>query len=623
MLGEVSGIGSELLQQRGLSANRLSPVVERSWERCFQSGIDSRDDRLFQSLPGTAQVRRINDEYRDFIGMALPEMEELLKAMSDANWCVLCTNTSGMIVKAVAANRSLPPPLQVIMVPGKGLSEAEIGTTAPGCALIDRAPVRVDRREHFLDATGDFICAAAPFFDAQGELVGVIDLSGVGVRGHAEILEMVALAAQAIENRIVLHSEGDVRLRFHYRADMLSSPRTALISFSSDGRVMGANSVGRRLLSLDEGVSGHAAFEQLFEGAFGSLVDLSLKGDGRGILRTMAGERVSVATEARLVRSHARQVPARSPKSLNRPPERFVGTDRRHTHALDHARRVYAHDVPVLVQGETGTGKEAFARSTHEASARKSGPFVAVDCSAIPANLIEAELFGYEDGAFTGSRRGGAKGKIEAADKGTLFLDEIGDMPLDLQTRLLRVLQEKAVTRVGSTRSVPVDFGLISATHRGIEQMVRQKTFRQDLFFRLKGLTVTLTPLRERSDLKALLTYFLQRAGSGTREWSLSDAAWRLLSRHPWPGNIRELEQVIAVACALSDDGVITADHLPIEILAESVEPRKKCADSSGERDHETVRRALEENDYNVSAASRSLGIARTTLYRRLNKRDS
>lgn len=623
MTGDVIDVRRELLKERGLADHRLPSPVERSWERCLRSGINAHDDRLFQSLPGTAQIRRIEDEYRNFIAIAIPQMKDLLKTTSGSNWCVLCTSASGMVIKSIASSWTPPAALQVIMVPGKGISESEIGTTAPGCALIDLKPVRVDRGEHFLDSTGDFVCAAAPFFDPHGELAGVLDLSGVGVRGYAGMLELVELSAQTIENQMVLKGEGDIKLRVHYRADMLDSPRTGLISFSSDGKIVGANSVGRRLLSLGKGVSETDVFEQLFEGKFGSLMDMSRNGDGRGSLRTVAGQHVSIAIESTNVRSHSHYAQARARVSIAsaKSDNRSILTDEEYRQAFDRACRVYASHVPVMVQGETGTGKEVFARSLHETSARRNGPFVAVDCSAMPANLIEAELFGYEEGAFTSARRGGARGKIESANKGTLFLDEIGDMPFDLQTRLLRVLQERVVTRIGSTRAIPVDFGLISATHRSIEQMVEQNTFRQDLFFRLKGFSVTLPALRDRSDLTALIVHFLKKARYESREYRLSDAADQLLHQYSWPGNIRELEHVVTVACALAeDDGVILPDYLPSEIRVGSTAAPMDGTYPSGARQQDAVRKALEENGYNVSAASRSLGIARTTLYRRLNK---
>lgn len=292
--------------------------------------------------------------------------------------------------------------------------------------------------------------------------------------------------------------------------------------------------------------------------------------------------------------------------------------------SLDRARRVYAHNVPVLINGETGTGKGLFARLLHQSSARSAGPLVTIDCSSIPASLIEAELFGYEEGAFTNARRGGARGKIETAHTGTLFLDEIGDMPLDLQTRLLRVLQERTLIRVGGTGAVTVDFGLVVATHRNLGEMVREKLFRQDLYFRLRGLQVRLSPLRDSANIEQLVDHFVQRHCHSGRDLNLANDAMHLLLKHDWPGNVRELEQVIAVAAALADDsGMIVPEHLPDEIrlpqCARSHQLDKKTKTLKDE-ERDTVMQALADNGGNISAAARRLGIARTTLYRKLRE---
>ncbi|MET0349817.1 MAG: sigma 54-interacting transcriptional regulator, partial [Rhizobacter sp.] len=308
-------------------------------------------------------------------------------------------------------------------------------------------------------------------------------------------------------------------------------------------------------------------------------------------------------------------------------------------------RRVLDRDIPLLVLGETGTGKELLARAVHHDSSRRNAPFVAVNCASIPESLIEAELFGYEDGAFTGARRKGAPGRLVQANGGTLFLDEIGDMPLPLQARLLRVLQERSVTPLGSSRSIPIDIMLIGATHRSLRDMIDQHTFREDLYYRLNGLALKLPALRDRTDLEAVARRILM-AERPQDPPDLSSAVRALFRRYPWPGNIRQLANVLRTAAVmsageheittahLSDDFLDEARHTtptptpapaPVQVTAEPEPvpdlPRPASAATAPtleQAEGELIRATLEALGGNISAASKQLGISRNTIYRRL-----
>ena len=615
-----------LLSERGFLGRPLPALVKRSWDRCLQSGLRAGDDRVFQSAPKRADVGQIADKHQSLIGCALPEMESLLATVKKPEWCVLCTDASGMVIKSVA-HAVLPSALQLITTPGKGLSEDEIGTTAPGCVIIERKAVRVAYRQHFLHAIKNFVCAAAPIFDPTGDLAGVIDLSGIDVVGPSDMLERVALAAKAIENRLVCQTDGALTVRFHVRSDMLRTPHSGILRFSDEGVLVGANTTARRLLSMLKGDKQGVTFDSLFEHGFGELSDLS-KGPEAAFLTSLEGDRFCAAIDAEHQRRKSPPFDRNNAKKKGLPGSAVstpVLVDPVLAATIERARRVYAQDVPVFINGETGTGKEIFAKMLHDTGSRAAGPFIAINCSAIPESLIESELFGYEEGSFTGARRGGARGKIESAHKGTLFLDEIGDMPLDMQTRLLRVLQERAVTRVGSSRPTPIDFGLVSATHRDITLLLERNTFRQDLFFRIRGLRVTLPPLRERLDIEKLIDRFLSAQDRADRRFYLSPEARHVLLGYEWPGNIRELQQAILVATALAhDDGMIGLEHLPEHFSDKTdailpTDSRGRVTSLADQGDH-LIRQALEQNAHNISAAARSLGIARTTLYRRLRK---
>ncbi len=308
--------------------------------------------------------------------------------------------------------------------------------------------------------------------------------------------------------------------------------------------------------------------------------------------------------------------------------------------AVAKVRRVLGRDITVLIQGETGTGKEWFAKAIHRDGPRRNQPFVAVNCAAIPEGLIESELFGYEEGAFTGARRKGAPGKILQANGGTLFLDEIGDMPPSLQARLLRVLQERTITPLGSGRAYPVDVGLVCATHRRLRELISQGHFREDLYYRLNGFVITLPPLRERTDLPELVRRLMEGETRGGERVQITAEVMELFRLHSWPGNLRQLHNLLRTALAMVDaDGRITRDHLPDDFLEEfgdaeatllplplalapsALEYSTPITTGSLEDIESTaIQRAVEFHRGNISAAARELGISRNTLYRKLQR---
>ncbi|WP_370280444.1 sigma-54-dependent Fis family transcriptional regulator [Pontibacterium sp.] len=287
------------------------------------------------------------------------------------------------------------------------------------------------------------------------------------------------------------------------------------------------------------------------------------------------------------------------------------------------------HEIPILILGETGAGKEVLARTLHNDSCRGSSPFVALNCAAIPEGLIESELFGYTDGAFTGARRGGMKGKVQLADKGTLFLDEIGDMPLDLQARLLRVLQDRRVTPLGSGKEIPVDITVICATHRDLKQMVAEGTFREDLYYRLNGMTIRIPSLRKRSNFDDFVHHMLRIEAGHDHNIRIDTGLMEALSSYRWPGNVRQLQTVLKTCVAFLEEGenLITQEHLTEDFREELSSNRHfqftegNCAGKgktlkSAEAEH--IRKVIASTGGNISASASALGISRATLYRRL-----
>ena len=465
--------------------------------------------------------------------------------------------------------------------PGANWSEAAKGTNAVGTALVDEIPTLVHADEHYMHANHFLTCSAAPILDPRGNILGVLDVSGEQRSYHQHTMALVKMSARMIENHWLTDDYRNVmRLHFHSRVEFIGTLMEGILAVAPDGKIVGANRGALELL----GVSGAAlrmhSLGSLFGASVGTLVDrfrsplavpmpvqmsdgrqfhvharfnwpvwasaADLSGEGRGSRGGDAAEEATIRSSADTAASPPRPHPpgSASPSAEVGGLKHLQTGDAQMDAVIGKIRRVLNRDIPILVLGETGTGKELLARAIHQDSDRARQPFVAVNCASIPDTLIEAELFGYEEGAFTGARRKGSVGKIVQASGGTLFLDEIGDMPVSLQAHLLRVLQERQVTPLGSSKSVAVDVAIICATHRNLREMIDAKGFREDLYYRLNGLAVRLPALRERSDLMPLVRRILDRQVSGRRV-AIADEVVRLFQAYHWPGNVRQLFNVL------------------------------------------------------------------------------
>ena len=451
-----------------------------------------------------------------------------------------------------------------------------------------------------------------------------------------------------IENRLLMeqHSQS-IRLHFHTLREGIGTVAEGIVALSPDGVIVGANRAAAAWLQGMACTLGLTHIEQLVDIRLRSLLDHALRQPQTPLrlhwLHRMNGissvfARVDMPPQAPL------QTPAsaRSPVTIsafNLPDalgELDTG-DAQWRSAADKVRRVMDKPIPILIQGESGAGKEFLARAIHDSSTRRDKPFVAINCAAIPDNLIEAELFGYSSGAFTGARKEGSIGRFREAHGGTLFLDEIGDMPLAMQTRLLRVLQERSVTPLGGGKTVAVDFSLICATHCQLRERAQDGRFRSDLYYRINGLTVYLPSLRERSDFEAIVRNMLKNPQNPSNRLWIEQKLLSKMKQYHWPGNLRQLASVLRTASAMLDPHETQIDwqHLPDDLqqeLTESAidETSPTAAQSAaastittrGKNLHtlekEAIEKALEASQGNISQAARMLGISRQTLYRKM-----
>ncbi|EHP39861.1 helix-turn-helix, Fis-type [Cupriavidus basilensis OR16] len=445
----------QLARQNFFEGKRIPPgavsdLIAKSWQRASSAGMRPEDQALFSTAVSRTQLQLIEDEHRVLIDACGEDMEILARAFPAQHWLVFCTNADGMIVSSNASARAgIGPAAAAVLRGGKRVCESSLGTNAPACVLIEGGgAVQIRRGEHYLNELVDVVCAAAPIYDCHDRLIGVIDITGFGVDLPSYALSLVQSAAMSIENRLYARLHGCRILHLHHDHRMLHTPAEGIVAISGDDVIAAANRAARQMLKLRGAGGTGTELRQVFaSGLHGTAAS------SHGSLSALGGERFFVSLDQPAAPTRGRQ---QHGGDGGKPADNgsCVIADAALSRAVEKAVTVIREQVPVILLGETGTGKSMLARALHEAS-RPGEAFVSLNCSAIPESLAEAELFGYADGAFTGSRKGGSAGKIEQADHGTLFLDEIGDMPLALQTRLLSVLQERSLTRIGSSKPVP------------------------------------------------------------------------------------------------------------------------------------------------------------------------
>ncbi|CAI8706666.1 sigma-54-dependent Fis family transcriptional regulator [Pseudomonas sp. IT-P291] len=599
----------------------LRAEIDASWRRSLSHGVHFNAKHEL-ALESSASLDVLLANNRLLIDAALPAIDYLAERQGKEGLIILANSDATILAVEGRADRLKGSGLQDITL-GACWSEAVRGTNALGTALVEAQPTLIDCGEHYLDRLSDFSCTSVPIHCPQGDILGVLDLTREGPLGRAhDSTALLAMAVSQIESRVFNASYPDeIVLAFHSRRQYLESPWQGLLAVSLGGQILAVSAQACQLLRAERSALVGRRCEE-FLGVDGLQLLARLHQGGVGSLQTAKGEFFYKTLRAPQRSINVSSPPRTAAKPAKAKPdlEALAGSNTRYARALRMARQGLANELPVLLLGETGTGKEVIARALHMAGARCDKPFVAVNCAAIPEGLIESELFGYREGAFTGSRRGGMVGRLQQAHGGTLFLDEIGDMPLALQARLLRVLQDRKVAPLGAGEEQDIDIALICATHRDLKRLVEEKHFREDLFYRVNGISVMLPALREREDFAALVSRMLTTLGAPTVV--LHDGLDRLLGGYHWPGNIRQLEMVLRTALAMREPGetVLTLDHLPDSMLDDLTASERPQAGSIRENELELIRQSLDTHQGNVSAAADALGISRATLYRKLKQ---
>lgn len=610
--------------------------IAASWRRCRRRGLDPHQRPSVERLVGE-ELEEHCRQTQPIARIGQPFMEKIGR-YTVPNSLVFLADAEGYIVMIEGETGSFAVHTPYFQV-GTYWGEEAQGTNAVALVMREQQSFQVEGAEHYYKIHHSLACGAAPIFSPEGEFLAVLGVATPLPAAHPHTLGMVVAAAAAVENQLGLERASDQLY------SVVQSISDGLIAIDNNGLITHMNGVAGSIFGLlPEDCIGRPV-EEIFRDSFALLRVIKTGREGfndRELAVDINGRRVRVTVTSRPICSQQGKtfgvvLTCREMKSVQRLVNRMVGAQARFTFAdligedpeftetISIARRVARTDSTVLIVGESGTGKEMFAQAIHNASPRRNGPFVAINCAALPRDLVESELFGYEEGAFTGAKRGGRPGKFELASGGTLFLDEIGDIPLETQVSLLRVLQERQVTRIGGHTAIPVEIRVIAATNRDIARLVEEGHFRLDLYYRLNVINLTIPPLRERGeDVLLLARYFLQRFAEqlGLREITMDPEVEELFLQYQWPGNVRELQNVIEQAVHLLEDDILLPEHLPEEFLtASSGEGEVSLparASSLAKLEQAAVLEALRSARGNISQAARWLGVGRTTLYRKI-----
>jgi len=623
---------------------KIRPVIRESWERCQRAGVNPYQKVVAKVLaPDELEVLRKKN--REWLEIARPVMETLYKFVAGSGFVVAVADRNGYLLEVIGDPEIVHAIARGNFVPGADWSELSAGTNSIGTALIINQPLQIFGYEHYCICSHRWTCSAAPIYAPDGKLVGILDMTGSYEKVHSHTLGMVVAGASAIEREMTIK-------RAWRERDLANQVRDALMESISDGilaidlsqRIIHINREAARLLSIsprealgknirDMLNSEEPVWKAIISGQkFVTDWELEVTTSTGALRLTVtsrpiygSGEQCEGVVIVMNEITRARKLTQRMSGAV----ARFsfgdlVGKDPKFLECLRLAKAVASGDSTVLLLGESGTGKDVLAQAIHNASPRACGPFVAINCGAIPRDLIGSELFGYAEGAFTGAKKGGSPGKFELADGGTIFLDEIGDMPLELQTALLRVLEEKSVVRIGDSRVLPVNVRVIAATNRDLIAEVEKGTFRRDLYYRLNVVSIRLVPLRERlGDIELLFWHFLEQIGRriGRKISKVEEEVYCVLKSYSWPGNVRELQNVVERALHVTDGSTIRVEHLPKEVCEaknNSRNPRDFLPISDYEK--QIIANLLRKSGGNLSQVAKQLGIARTTLYRKMRK---
>ena len=649
MLEQIDKAREEFFEKNNPNISNINPVILQSWIRSKNAGVNtiSQTSKILSRQELDLRIKKRQLLY----STALPIMNSLYNFVRDSGFIITLTDEEGYILKLIGDKdiKEKASSQQNPLVEGSNRSENIVGTNSIGTVLATKEPLQLYASEHYCTLHFSWTCSGAPIFSPEGNCIGVLCLSGTCNNAHLHTLGMAVSAATSITQQIYLNLAHQKTMEIKNQLKTaLETLQNGTLLLNKDLKITQINTLASQMLQIEEKNLLHQEigiflkdidFKNITSDLYNLETTLYCKNSNKKIFVSIHRITYPIAQKC-----SSFLVLLKEAKKIHKFVNNFIGSQAHFTFddiignspAIQQAKRISTiaakNHSNVLLCGESGTGKELFAQSIHNYGPSKNGPFVAINCGALPRTLLESELFGYEPGAFTGAKKEGHIGKFELAEGGTIFLDEIGDMPYDIQVSLLRILQNKEIVRIGASRATPINVRIIAATNKDLEKAMEEKTFREDLYYRLNVFNISIPSLSERKeDILDLAYYFIEKYKQTDIAPSLDDSVCKIFMNYPWPGNIRELENIIERACLITSGPVITPDSLPYNMVKRSYKTRSetsivtKTIESSDSATVDEMEKALIINHLikekgNLKRASESLGISRRTLYRKLEK---
>ncbi|MGH4049952.1 MAG: sigma-54-dependent Fis family transcriptional regulator [Clostridium sp.] len=633
-----------------LTKNGLRNIIARSWERSKSYGIDPFKKNVTIELT-KEDLKQKYEEFLPLLSTAKPFMQTLYNLIQNSDFMIRLTDKDGYVLDHIGDDSIISQVTPMILQDGYNIKEEIIGTNAIGLALITGEAIQVLGGEHYLHKYHNWTSSACPIKDEKNSTLGVLSITGNYEFVHPHTLGMVVAAAKAIEKEIKLeYYNKKLKIVNEQFFQITESISEGIIRIDNQGDITSMNRFARKLLGYSgKDIQNMHISDVLSTKSTNYISPFGNKGkkyqEEEVDFTTKMGRNKTCIVTATPIKFFSSTdlggvlITFKENKVVLNMINKIVGSNARYTfgdifgksksiiHSIKLATIAANTDDTILLQGESGTGKEMFTQAIHNASRRKDRPFVFLNCGAIPRDLVSSELFGYVEGAFTGAKRGGHPGKFELANGGTIFLDEIGDMPLDSQISLLRVLEDREVVRVGGHDVIPINVRVIAATNKNLKKEVELGKFRDDLFYRINVMPIYIASIRERKeDIKIFIDYFYEKfiESNDKNIKKISESFYEGMNNYNWPGNVRELQNVMQLVLNIAENNsVLTSMNLPSYIIE-----KENIGEPSGRKqvlqldqiEKNAIMQTLIDVDDNMAAASRILGIGRSTLYRKIEK---
>lgn len=622
----------------------VNPIISESWKRCKKYGVDYLDGK--GKKESEIQYEHILEKNTELLQIAKPIMKNLHNIVAESHYVLVLTDKNGYIIEIIGDNIVRGKADKIRFDFGSLWSEEAVGTNAIGTALAVDQTLQVVGEEHYCLSHHAWTCSAATIHDEKGNVIGCLNMSGDGDTAHSHTLGIIVAAAYTIEKQIaLLRSNELIQTTFDSTSD-------GIIIIDTDYKIIKVNRRAKKIFELDNEDIQKLDTREIFKDLNFDF-NINYLNERKTAYFTdckfyVNGKRISCSvTIVPMITNHETigfALAFKETKYLHKAVNKVTGNIATYTfkniitgtpkmkQIINSAKKMARTKACILIEGESGTGKELFAHAIHNFSSCSKGPFIAMNCASLPKDLIESELFGYEKGAFTGALKEGNPGKFELANGGTVFLDEIGELPLELQAKLLRVLDNLSVRRIGGNYEIKLDVRIIAATNRNLLKEVQRKNFREDLYYRLNVFKLEILPLRERiDDIEICANYFLKNLNHqhSLNNKRFSDEFIRCLENYEWIGNVRELQNIVERAYYLCDDRVIDEAFLPelilkhnnIHNIQDSYEGGSSILSIENIEKNNIVNMLLKCNK-NVILAGQHLNMSKSTIYRKIKKYD-